>query len=301
MDRTDPRSYGFKSGRVRANGIDIHYASTGDGPPLVLLHGWPEFWLTWKKVMERLAGSFRLIAPDLRGFGDSTKPDASPSDRAGAETHAHDLLGLADALGLDRFGLVGHDVGASVAQAFARAHPERLAGLFFFNCPHPGIGRRWAEAGHLGETWYQYFHQLPWSAAFAGRDRESCRAYVGHFLRHWPRDEHAFDDAFEAWIDNFMKPDNMQGGFNWYVSAQRSRAAAIRGEAPALPPIALPTRVLWGRHDPILKAEWADTLGAHFAAPELGFAEEAGHFVQWESPDEAAAAMGAFFRRVFAA
>jgi pimeloyl-ACP methyl ester carboxylesterase len=298
MDRTDPRTYGFESRRLSANGIEIHYAEAGEGAPVVLLHGWPEFWLTWRKVMDRLKGSFRLIAPDLRGFGDTEKPAEGPSEGAGPDVLAADLLGLLDALGLGRVGLVGHDVGAYTAQAFARAHPERLAGLFFFNCPHPGIGRRWADAAHLKETWYQYFHQLPWAAGFASGDRDACAIYIGHFLRHWPKDEHAFDDAFEAWIDNFMKPGNMQGGFNWYVSAAKSRAAVIRGEIPAQPPIAVPTRVLWGRHDAILKAEWADTLGQHFADLELGFAEDAGHFVQWESPDEASRAMAEFFGRV---
>jgi len=295
MDATDPRAHGFESHRLRTNGIELHYAATGAGPALVLLHGWPEFWLTWRKVMERLAGSFRLIAPDLRGFGDSEKPTRAPSTEAGPETHAADLLALLDALGERRVGLVGHDVGAYVAQSFARAHPERLTGLFFFNCPHPGIGRRWAEAEHLRETWYQYFHLLPWAADFVGRDRDSCAAYFRHFLRHWPKDEHAFDEIFETWIDNFMKPGNIQGGFNWYLSSARSRAAAIRGDAASLPPIDVPTRVLWGRHDPILKADWADNLGASFRRIELGFAEEAGHFVQWESPDEASRAIGDFF------
>ena len=70
---------------LEANGARLHYARTGSGPPLVLLHGWPEFWLTWEPVMARLAGRFDLIAPDLRGFGDSPKPDEGPSDRAGPE------------------------------------------------------------------------------------------------------------------------------------------------------------------------------------------------------------------------
>jgi pimeloyl-ACP methyl ester carboxylesterase len=295
MDGTDPRRYGFESHRIRANGVELHYAAVGRGRTLVLLHGWPEFWLTWRKVMERLAGSFRLVAPDLRGFGDSAKPSPGPSAGAGPEVHAADLLALLDALGEARVGLVGHDVGAYVAQAFARSHPDRLHGLFFFNCPHPGIGSRWAEADHLKETWYQYFHQLPWAAAHVGRDRESCATYFRHFLRHWPKDAHAFDEAFETWIDNFMKPGNIQGGFDWYLSSARARAAVIRGEAPKLPPIGVPTRVLWGRHDPIVKAAWADNLAATFSRLELGFAEAAGHFVQWESPDEASPAIAAHF------
>src|SRR5450756_1047973 len=97
---------------VDANGARFHVARTGQGRPLVLLHGWPEFWLTWRPVMERLADRYQLIAPDLRGFGDSDKP-AGPF---GAQDHAHDLVALFDALGLDRVGVVGHDVGGAVMQ-----------------------------------------------------------------------------------------------------------------------------------------------------------------------------------------
>ena len=165
---------------LEANGARLHYARTGSGPPLVLLHGWPEFWLTWEPVMARLADRFDLIAPDLRGFGDSPKPDEGPSDRAGPEVHAADLLALLDHLGLARVGLVSHDVGAYVAQAFARAHPERLTRLFFFDCPYPGIGARWAEPLHLKEIWYQSFHQKPWAAALVGSSREACRIYFGN-------------------------------------------------------------------------------------------------------------------------
>ena len=164
-----------------------------------------------------------------------------------------------------------------VAQALARQHPERITGLFFFNCPYPGIGRRWAEAGHLIEIWYQSFHQMPWAAALVGSSRKTCRTYIGHFLRHWAHDPQAFDADLEAWVDNFMKPGNLQGGFDWYLSVAAARAAVIREEAPAMAKIDLPTRIMWGRHDPVLKVEWVDRLPDYFAAPKITIAENAGH------------------------
>ncbi|MDQ2802394.1 MAG: alpha/beta fold hydrolase, partial [Pseudomonadota bacterium] len=122
----------------------------------MLLHGWPEFWLTWEPVMERLSGRHDLLAPDFRGFGESDKPDGDrQSDQAGAPVLAADVLGLLDALELPHVGLVGHDVAASVIQDLARRAPERVAGVFCFDCPHPGIGRRWVEGGHVREIWYQ--------------------------------------------------------------------------------------------------------------------------------------------------
>jgi pimeloyl-ACP methyl ester carboxylesterase len=294
----DPTRHGFESLRLPANGIMVHAARTGAGRPLVLLHGWPEFWLTWARCMARLRDRFELIAPDLRGFGDSEKPASGPSSEAGPDVHAADLLALLDELALERVGIVAHDVGAYVAQALARQHPERIAGLFFFNCPYPGIGRRWAEADHLIEIWYQSFHQRPWAAELVGSSRAACRTYIGHFLRHWAHDPHAFDADLEAWVDNFMRPGNLQGGFDWYSSVAAARAASIREETPPLPKIELPTRILWGRHDPILKAEWVDRLPEYFRDPEVTIAEDAGHFVHYETPDRASTAIAGFFDRV---
>src|SRR5712671_7980206 len=114
---------------VRANGAGFHVARTGKGPPLLLLHGWPEFWLTWEPVMTRFAERYTLFAPDLRGFGDSDKPDGP----FGPDQHATDMLALMDALGLKQVGVVGHDVGGAVMQSLARKAPERFSGLFFFD------------------------------------------------------------------------------------------------------------------------------------------------------------------------
>jgi pimeloyl-ACP methyl ester carboxylesterase len=147
--------------------------------------------------MPLLNQSFDLVAPDLRGFGDTEKPDPGPTDQVTAEVLADDLAALLDALGLDRpVGLVSHDVGAYAAQSLARRWPERAAGLFFLNCPYPGIGRRWAEPEHLKEIWYQSL--LPWAANLVGSSREACRLYIGHFLRHWSGDPHAFNEDVKA-------------------------------------------------------------------------------------------------------
>ncbi len=296
--KLDPTTHGFDSLRLSANGIGIHLARAGSGRPLLLLHGWPEFWLTFAPCMRRLRDRFQLLAPDLRGFGASDKPASEPSHAAGPEVHARDVLALLDHLGIGRVGLVAHDIGAHVAQAIARAHPDRITGLFFFNCPYPGIGRRWAEAGHLIEIWYQSFHQLPFAAELVGSSRAACRIYIGHFLRHWAHDPKAFDADLETWVDNFLRPGNLQGGFDWYLSVAEARAAVIREEVPPLPKIKLPTRVMWGRHDPILKAAWVDRLPEFFRDPEITIAEDAGHFVHYETPDAAAAAIAAFFEEV---
>ena len=100
--------------RLEANGVSIHFVRHGSGHPLVLLHGWPEFWYVWRKNILTLAESFDVVAPDLRGFGDSDKPDDPPEELRG--NLVEDLRALVDFLGFERFGAVGHDVGAYVAQ-----------------------------------------------------------------------------------------------------------------------------------------------------------------------------------------
>ena len=284
------------SRRIRANELDIHYLRAGTGAPLVLLHGWPEFCGVWERVMARLSPHFDLIAPDLRGFGDTEKPDAGQSDQITGDLLAHDLAALLDRLGiLEPVGLVSHDVGASVAQSFARLYPQRLKGLFFFNCPYPGIGTRWALPDHIREIWYHSFHCLPWAPGMVGASRETCRAYIGHFLRHWSADPHTFDAELDRFVENFLKPGNLQGGFNWYLSMRESRLALMKGEGPPISPIPHPTRVFWGDRDPVLKSAWMDRLPEYFPNLEASVAEGIGHFVHYEAPDRAAAEVARFF------
>src|SRR5919202_1903875 len=115
---------------LETNGIRIHYVRHGSGTPLVLLHGWPEFWYVYRKNVPVLAERFDVVVPDLRGFGDTEKPGLPDPPSTLLDDFVEDLRMLADALGLEKFGVVSHDVGSYVAQAFARRYPERLAGMF---------------------------------------------------------------------------------------------------------------------------------------------------------------------------
>ncbi len=285
----------IESRHIETKGLRQHCLRAGAGAPLLLLHGWPEWSHAWRPVMSRLAHRFQLTAPDFRGFGDSTKTALQPSFDATPEQLADDTLALADALGLQRFGLVAHDVGSFVAQVIARRAPERVSGLFFFNCAYPGIGARWVEPGHLLETWYQFFHQQPWAAELVGSSRQACRIYLRNFLSHWSHQQSWIDAELETWVDNFMQPGNLQGGFNWYRSIHAARMAMIEGRSPPPPPITTPTRVLWGAHDPVLKAAWVDRLPEFFADLQLDVQPQAGHFVHLEQPDRASDEIARFF------
>src|ERR1700754_3657036 len=220
---------------ISANGADFHVVRAGTGKPLLLLHGWPEFWLTWEPVMARLSDRFMLIAPDLRGFGDSDKPDGP----FGPDGHAADMLALMEALGIERFGVVGHDVGGAVMQPLARQAGERLAGLFFFDFVYPGIGARMGAPDRLNLIWYQSFHQMEIAPTLVGATRETCRAYIGHFLKSWSHRKDAFDDVLDPFVDNFLAPGNLAGGFAHYRASHAGRIRMMQGDAPKLAPIAV--------------------------------------------------------------
>ena len=280
---------------VETPALRTHYVRAGAGQALVFLHGWPEFARTWMHNLPILTQRFDVIAPDLRGFGRTeTKGNREPGGTT-PQLLARDLRDFADALGLTSFGIVSHDVGSFVAQTFAQAYPHRVDRLFFFNCAYPGIGRRWGAAENFPELWYQQFHQKDFAAALVGSSREAARVYFRHFLTHWCHRKQVFEPYLEEWVDNFLRPGNLQGGFDWYIGVSRFRARVMRDGAIATPPIAHPTYFLWGRHDPVLKAAYTDRLGDYFSDYRLEMAEEAGHFVHFEQPELANARIVDFF------
>ena len=291
MDNTD-----WNHQESHVNGIRMHYVRQGTGMPLILLHGWPEFWYVWRKNIGPLSEYFDVIAPDQRGYGNSDKP---PGPLV-IEDMVDDLNALVDDLGLEHFGLVTHDVGAWIARRLARRMPDRFAGLFFFDCPYPGFGARAMAPDNLKEIWYQSFHQEDWAADLIGSSREACRIYFGNQLAHWAVDPHTFDDDLEVWVDNFMKPGNLQGGFNWYSAIHAERMAAAAGNAPKKPMITVPTRLLWGGGDPVIKAEWTDKLDEYFTDFDLTIIDEVGHFPHYEAPDLANAEIIKFFQKLSA-
>lgn len=287
------------SGRsVETPELSINYARAGQGAPIVFLHGWPEFNRTWLHNMPALADRYDCVAPDLRGFGRTVSK--VPRSESGTPPHllAKDLKEFADALGLERFAIVSHDVGSFAAQQFALAYPESVSALFFFNCAYPGIGKRWGDFRHFPETWYQQFHQKEFAAALVGSSREAARIYFRYFLTHWSHQKEAFTPYLEEWVDNFLRPGNLQGGFDWYIGVARFRARMMQDGALTVPKIAAPSYFLWGAHDPVLRYDFSDKLDEYFSDFTLERAEEGGHFAHFEVPELANQRMLEFFGRV---
>jgi pimeloyl-ACP methyl ester carboxylesterase len=273
---------------VKVNDIAMNVAELGSGPPLLLIHGWPEFWFTWAKIMPVLARQFRVIAPDLRGFGASDKTPAGRTDAMTAELHAADLRALLDALDLPVVGVVAHDIGALIGQHLIHSAPGRVSKFFTFDCPYPGIGKRWIEGGQIARSWYMWFHQTKLAAELVGHSRETCAIYMKFCLTGGCKQRHAFDDVFDIFVDNMMQPGNLQGGFNWYVGMAKPR--------PAPPPIKIPTRILWPEADGVFPVAWMDRLGEFFTDLQADIFPDVGHFPHHEAPDRAAEYIRAFFQ-----
>ena len=275
------------------DGRRMHVATVGSGDPLVFVHGWPEFWLTWMPVANILKREFKCIMPCLYGFGLSDKPE-NLRDDLDANFHANDIRQLIEKTCDKAPVLVGHDIGSYVLQCCATgilSNDDGLqpCGLIFFNCPTPSVGKDWVSHGHLNEIWYQSFHLTELAVDLVGNSRETKEIYLTHFLKHWSYSKKAYELFLPKLLEIFELEGALHGGFSWYKSNNPSRLETIAGSKLShIPKIDIPTAVLWGRYDPILKANWARHIPDNFRNVTIEFAEEAGHFVHFEQPKLAA-------------
>ena len=235
-----------------------------------------------------------MVAPDLRGFGESDKP-LGPF---GPARHAADMAALIETLGVAPVGIVAHDVGASVAQELARLRPDLVRALFFFNLVYPGIGARFTTPDHLRFVWHTYFNQSELAPALLRASPDGVRLYVEHLVKLWAHRDDAVDPAVMAALaSNLAKPGNLEGGFDYYRGAAEERGrAAQAGERPS--PITVPTCVRWTDGDRALPLAWSDRLADRFTDLDFAPFQQAGHFPHHEQPDRAAKEISGFFERL---
>lgn len=188
--------------------VRLHYVTAGRGAPVVLLHGWPQTWFMWRKIIPGLAARYRVIAPDLRGLGDSSRP-VSGYDK---KTLAQDVWRLVhDVLGEKRLFVVGHDWGGPTAYAFAAQHREAVRRMAIFDAPVPGDG----TAVMFNNRWH---HGLHWEPDFpealtAGRED----VYLGFFYRNWgARPDAISEEDQQVYFRAYRQPGAMRAGFNLY-------------------------------------------------------------------------------------
>ncbi|MFI5094639.1 MAG: alpha/beta hydrolase [Candidatus Acidiferrum sp.] len=271
--------------------IELHAVAAGplDGPVVILLHGFPEFWYSWHQQIEPLAAAgFRVIVPDQRGYNKSSKPRGAASYTLSPLTS--DVLAITDQLGQQRIFLAGHDWGAAVAWSVALLHPHRVAKLAILNVPHPSVMLRYLKTNRrqLRRSWYMFFFQLPWlpEAAFRAFDfRLGIRSLVrssrpGTFS---PADLAQYRAAWS-------QPGALTAMINWYRAALRHRASFPD------PTVHVPTRILWGERDAFLLSDMAHDSLRYCDSAELYTFANASHWLQHEEPARVSELLIDFFR-----
>jgi haloacetate dehalogenase len=228
----------IKHHTVLANGIRQHYLDAGEGAPVILLHGFPETSFAWRYQIPELAKHYRVIAPDLRGYGETEKPYHGYDKR----TMALDVLELMRALRLSKVALVGHDRGARVATRFAKDHPQAIDRLVVIdNVPTRIVAREFSDRVARA-YWFFIFHQVPDlpEALIAGREDIWLRT----FFSDWTYNPYAISgEDFEVYVRAYKAPGAVRGAMADY----RANAEDVEQDtADADVKIACPTLSLWG-------------------------------------------------------
>ena len=289
---------------IDTNGVRLHCAVDGEGPLVVLLHGFPECWYSWRHQIAALAPHFRVVAPDMRGYNESDKP-AGVRAYAMSELVA-DVDGLLRAFGEHEAVIVGHDWGGAVAWSFAMERPNATRRLVVLNCPHPAIFVEHLRGNRrqLARSWYMFFFQIPWLPETLLR-LGGAWAIGAAIRRSTVREDSLTDEDLRMLRAAASRPGALHSGVNYYRAAFRSPDAEtlwpawlrrfIHGDPPPAilrarpedwPRIHAPTLLVWGEADIALGKELTLGMGPLMAAPlDIKYIPLCGHWVQQEQPE----------------
>lgn len=271
---------------ISTNGIQLHVVQAGpqDGPLVILLHGFPEFWYGWKHQINYLAErGFRVWAPDQRGYNRSDKPKGVAAYQL--DTLTADILGLIDASGQEKVFLAGHDWGAIVAWWAAINFPDRLKKLVIANVPHPVVFSRHVRSSlsQMRKSWYFLFMQLPYLPEFAiariGPKAFQSTSLPGSFS----------DDDLKHYAEAWAQPGALTSMVNWYRAILR-----YPPRIPADTRVHVPTLMLWGAQDVALGSEMAQPSIDLCDDGRLVLFDDATHWVQHDKAAEVSALMADF-------
>jgi pimeloyl-ACP methyl ester carboxylesterase len=200
---------------AQVDGVTLHYWTAGQGPALVLLHGYAETSRMWKVVIPAFAGKFTVIAPDLPGIGDSSIP-ASGLDMKTAASRIH---GLVRSLGIEKAAVVGHDIGLMVAYAYAAQFPSEVTKLVVMDAFLPGVGE-WGTVYNNPDLWHFRFHGPIPEALVKGRERTYFEHYWNDFAADGTRSIPEADR--KAYAAAYARPGRMRAGWSYFISFQQA-------------------------------------------------------------------------------
>jgi pimeloyl-ACP methyl ester carboxylesterase len=277
----------FSHHTASVNGIQMHYVIGGHGDPVVLLHGWPETWYAWHKVMPALSKNYTVVAPDLRGLGDSSKPLTGYDGK----TLAEDIHQLVTQLGFKTIFLVGHDIGTQVAYSYAAAHPTEVKSLAVMELTIPGF----VPPGRP-PLWWVIFHQTPDVPEALTQGKEMM--YLPWFYQNLAYNPAAITQAdINEYVSHYSAPGGMRAGFEHYRAFPED---AIQNQNYSKTKLPMPVLALGGGYIP--------TFGGNITMPTVIYGMDilaqnvtgitvpnSGHFIPEEQPDVVVKLLNNFF------
>lgn len=270
--------------RADINGVELHWVEAGEGPLVVLLHGFPEFWYSWRNQIPALVrAGHRVIAPDLRGYNESSKPAGIAAYKM--QTVVQDIAALIARSGDVPCDVVGHDWGGVAAWFHAMLHPDQVRRLAVLNSPHPVPLRRELRRSREQRLrmWYQLFFNIPWLP-------DTLLRLGG--LRLMMRRAGRFTDAeLREYARSWRWPGAVRGMLGYYRAMLRTRAEL----APLVRPIDVPTLLIWGERDPVFTRATTENFSDYVPNLRVERIAEAGHFVQTDAANRVNELLVGFF------
>jgi pimeloyl-ACP methyl ester carboxylesterase len=282
---------------ANVNRIRLHYAESGSGDDLViLLHGFPEFWYSWRHQLDALGKRFHVVAPDMRGYNLSDKPAQVQDYRI--ELLVSDVIGLVDHFGAKQTAIVGHDWGAGVAWAVAQKYPERVSKLAVLQVPPAAAWWANLTLKQLQRSWYMFFFQLPRLPEWLIQ-RQNLHALERTFKETVIRKGSFTDEDIERYKEALRQPGALTAAINYYranvfrLMSRRQRSAENKSDGK----IQVPTLFIFGEQDFAILPETVQGIAKYVGAPyrEVRIADS-GHWVQNEAVDEVNSVLIDFLR-----
>jgi haloacetate dehalogenase len=287
---------GFNSERVSIEAVEVNIAHAGSGPPLLLLHGFPQTHVMWHTVAPKLTANFHVICADLRGYGDTAKPAGAP-DHANYSKRAMaaDMVSLMDRLGYQTFSVAGHDRGARVAHRLALDHPARVTRLCVMDiAPTLHMFEHTDQAFATG--YYHWFFLIQLNGLpehMIGADPEW---YLREKLARWSAPGARFDEkAVADYVRCFSRPDAIHAACEDYRAAAGIDLDHDRSDREAGKKIICPLLVLWGSRGFVARSYDVLAVWRQYATQVEGRAVDCGHFLPEERPDDVIAELEQFF------
>jgi haloacetate dehalogenase len=284
----------FKASRIDANGVEIAVRTAGDGPPLLLLHGYPQTGYMWHKVAPRLAQNHHVVIADLRGYGDSEKPPTNADHAAYSKrAMAADIIAVMQAFGYAKFDVAGHDRGGRVAHRLARDYPDAVRRLAVLDIA-PTLMMYDTTDREFATKYYHWFFLIqpaPLPEKMIGHDP---KFYLEQKLRQWGKNRKAITKtAFDDYLRCFSNPATI------HASCEDYRAAAgidlVHDAADNGTKLTMPVLALWGADGMVGNKYDVVRSWQSVATDVRGHGVPGGHYLAEESPEETFAALSAFF------